>query len=172
MKRSKYPTGVFDYGYYYQELEKAASQLKNRKDFIEKNLPLILEKLQLTHLAIEQVQVIPVIISSLPLATGQKFQDIPVVDIYILEWYLSQNKITWSTYSQNKQEVIREVKLYSSDREAENNIENYLNNPPQLKILSDNIKWQGIPIYDGSLITNNCHVYCYKAIRDNINFSY
>lgn len=171
MKRSKYPTEPFDYGYYYQELEKAASQLKHRKEFVKKNLPSILEKLQLTHLAIEQVQVIPVIISSLPLATGQKFQGIPVVDIYILEWYLSQNKITWSTYTQKEQKEIQKVQLYSSEQEAENNIENYLNNPPQLKILSDNIKWQGIPIHNGSLITNNYHVYCYKAIRDNIDFS-
>ena len=171
--RSQYPTESIEYDYYYQELEKAGQQLAKRKEFIENNLDVILAQLKLTHIKSEKVEIIAIIISNLPLATGHTIGGFSVIDISILEMYLSSGTIKYGiAYNQDgklKKEMNEEIKLYSSEKDAEENIGEYLRNPPQLQIISKQTKWVNIQL--PNMLDGIPSIYCYKPTVDNIYFN-
>ena len=145
----KYPTEPIEYDKMFQNLVKAGEQLNKRKQYIEKNIHSILKQLKLTHVDIENVKLIPVIISNLSVAAGHNFHGFPVVDLSILKTYISNNTIricdfTLSQDNKLNRELKKEILLYSSEQEAEDRIEEYIENPPQLSEISKDTKWQKI----------------------------
>ena len=94
-------------------------------------------------------RLIPVIISNLSVAAGHNFHGFPVVDLSILKTYISNNTIricdfTLSQDNKLNRELKKEILLYSSEQEAEDRIEEYIENPPQLSEISKDTKWQKI----------------------------
>ena len=171
LKRSKYPTEPIDFGYYYESLEKAGEQLANKIQFIKSNLENVLCQLQLTHLDPQQVELVPVIISNLPLATGQKINDFPIVDISILEMYMSDSVIELKEISSNEQKRLEKKKnkgivFYTSEQEAEENIKEYLQSPPQLYAISKDTIWKYIPL--PNLIAQSKPIFCCKPTVNNL----
>ncbi len=162
---TKYPTEPIEYNYYYEQLEEGGKQLAARKNFIENNLKLTLKQLGITHIEIEQVKIIPVLISNLPLATGQKINGFSVVDLTILEQYISSREITISRYLQQDNKLNKELKqrilLYSSEKEAEENIENYLEKPPQIFAYLEDAQWIKVPL---PKILQNKDIVCAKPV--------
>lgn len=172
----KYPTEPIEYDKMFQKLEKASEQLSKRKEYIEKNIHSILEQLKLTHLNIDNIKIIPVIISNLSVAAGHNFNGFPVVDASVLKTYISNNTIRLCdfTLSQNNKlnkEFKKEIMLYSSEQEAEDKIEKYLENPPQLSEISKNTKWAKILLPS---ILFNKKIFAIKPTVENsyFNFSY
>ena len=161
----QYPIEPIEYNYYYKQLEKGGQQLAERKKFIENNLELTLQQLGRTDIKMEKVKIIPVLISNLPLATGQKINGFPVVDISILERYISNAEVVINNNSKkhNKlnQEIKQKILLYSSEKEAEENIENYLQSPPQLFAYLEDATWVRVPL---PKILTQKNIVCAKPI--------
>ena len=164
----QYPTEPIEYNYYYKQLEEGGDQLAKRKNFIENNLESTLQQLGITDIEIKKVKVIPVLISNLPLATGQKINGFPVVDISILERYISNAEVVINNNSKkhNKlnQEIKQKILLYSSEKEAEENIENYLQSPPQLFAYLEDATWVRVPL---PKILTQKNIVCAKPIVES-----
>jgi len=67
-------------------------------------------------------------LSSVPHAAGIKINNMPVVDLSILERYFDQGNFEM----RNKKNDFKTFKFYTNFFEAEMNLKRYLNNPPQL----------------------------------------
>ena len=169
VKRSNYPSNPIEFHNYYRDLEKASNQL-NRiiKDYINPNLEKFLKKTGFSNLSVEQIRIVPVIISSLPFATGRKFQNIPVVDLEILKRYVNEGKTSDFTVTGESKKLIQEISFYSSEEEAEKLIEQYLAEPPQLKIFFNNVRWNRVPI--PNLAPNKKPIYRIKGFIESLNF--
>ena len=66
-----------------------------------------------------------------------------------LKTYISNNTIricdlTLSQDNKLNRELKKEILLYSSEQEAEDRIEEYIENPPQISEISKDTKWQKI----------------------------
>ena len=77
---------------YYQYLKDAATQAKNKSDFVRNNLKDFFDKVGFSSHSVKEFKVLPIVISNLPLATGYAFQNIPIIDLKILEDYLSDGR--------------------------------------------------------------------------------
>lgn len=143
-------------------MEKASYQLNRAiNDYIEPNFKLFLDRIGFSSLLEEQIKIIPVIISSLPLATGQKFQNIPVVDLEIIKRYLNEGKISNWVFNGESENLISETPFYSSEEEAEKSIGQYLAEPPQISMFFKNVRWENVPI--ANLHPNQKPIYCVKG---------
>ncbi len=132
---------------YYQNLERAAIQVKKKSCIVKKNLNLIIDTINFFPQSIEMCSVFPLIISNLHLATGYSFHDVPVVDLKILEDYIGKGVFTLSSQlSEQGVESGEEIKIYSSEEEAEEHIEQCLKDLPNIRKYRENMRRSLSPV--------------------------
>ncbi len=157
---------------YYSYLDEIGSSQANRSArYVRNNLLLFLNKMGLSNLSSDSVKILPVVISNLPLATGLNFNGVPVVDLRILEQFINSGKYTKFSYLMSEDLCPgEEIKFYSSEDEAEDRIEEYLNNPPQVKVYEQYISWVNIPIEYLEADCNRTYKASVKVVRVHLNF--
>ncbi len=130
------------------QLKKGAEQAKRKSDFVRDNLEDFFAKAGSSSCFAEEFKVLPIVISNLPLATGYAFQNVPVIDLRILEQYLEDGRWIPSSLitEQGFEPLGQEVQFYSSEKEAEDRVEEYLKNPPQIQEVRKNLQWVAAPI--------------------------
>lgn len=149
LKCTLFPSNPYQLYTYYRALKEAAMQAKNKSEFARKNLEFFLNKLDFPLSLDTNERIFPLVISNLTLATGYSFHNVPVVDLKILQDYLNDGQFT--LYSQNDgsgwQSSGHEIQLYSSEQEAEEQIEKCLNNLPNIREYQNKIKKTAVPVY-------------------------
>jgi hypothetical protein len=155
LKCTLFPHDPYQIHRYYEELNGAAKQIKRKTKHVMDNLNVFLNKLELTSLCDKDVRVIPTIISNLPLATGYKIQEVPIIDIKILQDYLGEGKFTLFSRTGNpgaefEYQPLEQIQVYSSEEEAEEFVENCLNNLPHIREFRKYIHKKTVPIYLGN----------------------
>jgi len=132
---------------YYQELGKGADQAQKKSDFVKDNLGDFFVLTGASSCSTEEFTVLPLVISNLPFATGYAFQNVPVIDLRILEQYLKGRWIPDSLLTKQGFEPLgQEVHFYSSEKEAEERLEEYLKNPPQIQEVRKKLRWEEVPV--------------------------
>jgi hypothetical protein len=148
IKCSLPPVNALDEYNYFQDLRKGAYQASRNVNFVKNNINNFLKKVNFKAMRNDSVFVYPAIISNLPLATGMKFNGIPVVDLRIIERYICEGKFI--KYSQMTAKGFTplndQVQFYSSEKEAEERLIDYLENPPQIKEFMEDIVWARVPV--------------------------
>lgn len=137
VKCSIYPASPREYYNYRQVLLEAARQVHRKAEAVRHHLKESLSELG-THLIREkEVEVIPVIISNIPLGAGHTFEEIPVVDLRILTRYFGEGSLPrFAVVGAEGIEAVGEVVVFfTSEDEAEENIKDYLASPPQLGVM-------------------------------------
>jgi hypothetical protein len=150
LKCTLFPSTPYQLYRFYEELEfVAADQVKRKSTFVAQNLEDFLDLINSDDSASEEIHVFPIIISNLPLATGHIFQGIPVVDVRILQDYLDGGKFTLVSESNNGMafEPLEQIQVYSSEKEAEENVEKCLKAPPHIRKLREYIRRSAVPIF-------------------------
>jgi hypothetical protein len=146
LKCTLFPSTPYQLYRFYEELEfVAADQVKRKSTFVAQNLEDFLDLINSDDSASEEIHVFPIIISNLPLATGHIFQGIPVVDVRILQDYLDGGKFTLVSESNNG--PLEQIQVYSSEKEAEENVEKCLKAPPHIRKLREYIRRSAVPIF-------------------------
>lgn len=134
---------------YYEDLKYAAEQIQRKLSFVKDNLEHFLDRIGFTSQSTKPCQVIPLIISNLPLATGYAFQGISIIDLKILEDYLGTGIFT--PYTQMSDPGINslgsEIQLYSSEGEAEERIEICLKDLPHIQKHRQSMKRDFYPVH-------------------------
>jgi hypothetical protein len=148
LKCSLYPVNSIDEHNYFQDLHEGAIQVRRNVNFVKANTNDFLRKINLEIMIDDSLLVYPAIISNLPLATGMKINDIPIVDLRIVEQYLCEGKfIKYSQMTETGFKPLNEqVQFYSSEQEAEERLIDYLENPPQIKEFMEDIIWARTPV--------------------------
>lgn len=121
---------------HFQVLEKAATQIKRKKDFFEKNKNLF----SITDF---NKCIVPCIIINYPCFSGLKIDDIPVIDIVLLENYLSVGGIGNLALNIFEENISIREKYYNNEDEFSNNLGKLVNDSlylNQLKTLYKKIE--------------------------------
>jgi hypothetical protein len=148
-KCSLFPSDPHNINKYDEGLEKGAAQAKIKASFVKENLDAFLKIVNFSSIFIDRcIRVIPLVISNLPLATGYKFREVPVVDLQVLEDYLSGGQLgSYQKLSSEGRESVSAVEnFYTSEQEAEDLIDEYLDSPPQVRRLLEKLRWEIQPI--------------------------
>ena len=120
---------------HFQVLEKAALQIKRKKEFFEKHK-------ELFDIKDFNKQIVPCVVLNYPCYSGLKIDDVPVVDIGLFQNYISVGglgdcSIGLGLYDETT--YIRE-KYYSNEDEFSNNIVKLVNDSPYLNQLKTHYK--------------------------------
>jgi hypothetical protein len=95
-----------------------------------------------------ELKVIPFVLTNLTFGAGIQFEEVPVVDLLILSKYLRDGSMEKFRLVDNKSDESGGYRIYfyDSEAEAEQRVEIYLNDPPQLWHFHDSIVPQENPI--------------------------
>jgi len=148
-KCSVYPTEPFEFTLYEEILEGGAAQARRKADFTIAHLRELTELLGWSDIDVSRANVVPVVITNLPLGAALPNAAASVTDFHILRRFLAEGSMQkFIEISPNgTQKAAMEVKFYHSPEEAERNIEAYLANPPQLAELRQLAKVSFRPIF-------------------------
>lgn len=118
---------------HFKVLEKAATQVTRKKDFFEKNHELF---------SIQNFNkvIIPCIIINYPCFSGLKVNNIPVIDIGLLENYLSVGGLGNLSLDIYDEKISIKEYYYSNEDEFSTNIEKLVDNSPYLNQLKTHYK--------------------------------
>lgn len=118
-----------------ETLRYAASQVKRKTDFVENNLEKVFEKLNWQYDSSNKYIFSKCILNSGRMYVGFDIDGIPVCDEKILLKYLSENTIPLASVFDEitgNYKHLAWVELYSNFEEFKENLDLYLNNPPQI----------------------------------------
>lgn len=118
---------------HFQVLEKASNQIKRKMQFLEENKTLF--KIQDYNKSI-----LPCVILNYPCYSGLKINDIPVIDIGLLENYISVGGLGDCTIGLFYESMTIREKYYNNEDEFSNNIFKLLNDSPYLNQLKSRYK--------------------------------
>lgn len=150
IKCLKTPAESMDFYYYDNELLKAARQAIKSQNYINYKFEKFLKKTRLV-LNKDQLKILPlIIVSDGARGIGSKIQNVPVVDLFILQNYLASNRMWISTFQLKEKKIekniLQEEYFYFSEKEAEDLIENYLAQPPHLKKFLKHLRYKDEPL--------------------------
>jgi hypothetical protein len=141
-KCSTFPSEANQIYNYYESLKKGSLQANRSAKYVSNNLSSFLNEVSFINLSPASVKILPVVISNYPLATGLSFNDMPVIDLRILEQFIGDGKYEkFSCATSESLFPITEIQFYYSESEAENGIEEYLRNPPQVITHKQDVSW-------------------------------
>ena len=118
---------------HFQVLEKAAKQIKRKKDFFEKNNNLF-------SIKDFNKKIVPCIIINYPCFSGLKIDGISVIDIGLLDNYLSVGGLGDLSLGIYEENISIKEKYYNNEDEFSNNILKLLNDSPYLNQLKTHYK--------------------------------
>lgn len=102
VKCIKYPMQIRDFHNAHKRLTKASSQVKRKADFISKNEGYFEEELK----GIRQKKIVKLIVTNFPNFSGFIINGIPVVDLFLLEAYFLEGKLT------KQKSILMKAKIY------------------------------------------------------------
>jgi hypothetical protein len=151
VKCTLYPTEPLEFYRYYEIIIKsdAVPQIRRKVDFISKNREKFLEVMGLSEKIMHSdIRLIPFIFTNHPYCVGFPIEGVPVVDRYILGRYIDAGEYDrYVLFEQNGTKTVGEkVIFYDTEKEAEDNLESYLLNPPQLELFKKFIRRRIFPI--------------------------
>lgn len=127
------------YGTATKRVKEGVEQAKRKANFVKNNLEAIMKRYDI-GLEAETVTVIPVVFVSNFIFAGSEFDGVPVTDQLIFEAFFRKNRIPILTKDLGKSLDHKvEVKIYDSPSDACENIEEYLKNPPQLRLIKESL---------------------------------
>lgn len=118
---------------HFQVLEKAANQIKRKKDFFENNKNLF----SIKNL---NKKILPCIIINYPCFSGLKIDGIPVIDIGLLDNYLSVGGLGNLSLGIYEESISIREKYYNNEDEFSINLEKLVNDSPYLNQLQTHYK--------------------------------
>lgn len=131
----------------FNRLKYASEQVKRKSAFVTRNLIKIFELLNWTYEPHVEYQIVGFILNSEKSFVGYKVDDIPVCDGNILNAYFKDNiSPIFSEVVDGEVNHLAKFILYNDFQELQQNIQVYLENPPQLSILSTKLKKNNIKI--------------------------
>lgn len=146
-KCSLYPTDAIEYHNVFHTFEYAAEQAKRKSAKVIECISEVKDKIiGLKELNIDNINVIPFIITNNTLGVGYSVDGVPIVDLYILNKYFDGKleKYVLFGYDGTKK-VGKNIIFYTTEDEAEKYIEEYLNNPPQIDMYKQSFKYESYP---------------------------
>ena len=161
LKCSVYPSSTLEFYNYKSVLADGTNQAKRKANFIRENIYFFAERFGLKNAGLNEIYVYPMVVSNLHLYNGKIINNVPILDFQILSKYFNEGKLkifmvaTQDGFKSSNDSKI--VRFYSSEQEAEENIEQYLTDPPQLwpfrerfqykiqliPLISSKAKWSG-----------------------------
>jgi hypothetical protein len=157
-KCSLIPTNAHDYARFVELLADAADQAARKADCIEREASSFLK--QISWGAQEPLRVLPFVITNQAQGVGYQFGAVPVVDRLILERYFNEAELQQGVLRAGTKilSTAKTIRFYATPDEAEQNVESYLSDPPQLAIPRANVITEGVPLPPFSHEFLGCHV--------------
>jgi len=146
-KCSLYPTDPIEYYNIFDTLKYASEQAKRKALKVTECFDEMKQKIEgLRQLQIDNIQVIPFIITNTTLGVGYSIDNVPIVDLFLLNRFFDGKWEKYVTFGpKGSKEVGETITFYSSEDEASNYIEMYLQNPPQIELFKPFIKADYFP---------------------------
>lgn len=133
-KCSVQPSEPIEYHNYFEVLNKAARQASRKAAFVRKNLSALQAKTSLNVPDTTKTRVLPLVVTNLALGAGHSLHSVPVVDLLILTRFFDEGEVFHQGYHDDQGQIVsrEKTRLYDSETDAEQNLEGYLREPPQL----------------------------------------
>ncbi|MEZ5386341.1 MAG: hypothetical protein R3F13_12575 [Prosthecobacter sp.] len=140
IKCNLFPAAPKELNSYFADLEYAADQIMRKKNAFEQNTADFWKK-HAKQAEPSETKIIPFVITNLPIGVGYSFNSVPVVDLLILERFLEQGEasILGAFSGTGAANPVHSVTLYNTQEEAECVIQDYLENPPQLRLFKNGL---------------------------------
>jgi hypothetical protein len=155
IKCNIYPVTPIDIYNYIADLKKGALQIKRKSAFIRKNFIELLSSGQIpeqSYFNVVSMEILPIVISNLPLLVGMSFEDVPIVDQLIINQYLKYGErgLFYVADKNGFSPPKKIVSFYENDADAMTKIAQYLHAPPQITDLFSwiDIEYKTIKIRD------------------------
>lgn len=127
------------YGTATKRVKEGIEQAKRKADFVRNNLETIVKRYDIGVDA-QTVTVVPVVFVSNFIFAGNEFDGVPITDKLIFEAFFKKNRIPILTKDLGESLDHKiEAKIYESSSDACENIEQYLKNPPQLRLIKNSL---------------------------------
>jgi len=142
IKCSLYPTDPIEYFHIFQTFKYASEQAVRKAKKVFECFTEVKSKFhQLKDLDKQEIELIPFIITNTTLGVGYSINNVPVVDLFILNKFLEG---TWDRMvmfdNKGNRQVGETVTFYTTEDEASSYIKEYLGSPPQLNMYKNHIK--------------------------------
>lgn len=170
IKCSISPATPVEWFNYNNVIHNAVKQVKRKAKFIELNIHKVLEKMNFELIRKEgEIKVYPLVITNLPFGVGVPIDDVPIVDLYILQNYIKGHQ-KFFTFVNRDGELgsLYDFIYHKTELEAESNLFNYLKNPPLYSLLKKDIQEQLIPVPMFSNDTKNIFILMHNVIPPDL----
>ena len=142
LKCIKYPIENHDIENAKQRLMEGVLQIKRKKSFLQGNVQLFKSK----QINIENKEIIPLVITNNPNFTGLIIDNIPIIDFELFNNYINVGKFITAKIDNQSFEEHKSVIYYNNQREFEENIKDFMNNPIPLKDIEEKIELSITPV--------------------------
>lgn len=142
VKCIKYPMQIRDFHNAYKRLMKASLQVERKADFITKNEEYFEKELK----GIENKKIVKLIVTNFPNFSGFIINGIPVIDLFLLEAYVIEGKLTKQKFNSNENQdlflgdVETTNNFYSDEDSFSNNFESKMKNPAAIEEIKSKIE--------------------------------
>jgi hypothetical protein len=140
VKCNLFPAAPKELNSYFADLEQAAAQIMRKKSAFEQNTAEFWRE-HAKQTEPRETQVIPFVLTNLPIGVGHSFKSVPAVDLPILERFLEQGEVAilGAFSGTGSATPVHSVIIYNAQEEAEHVIRDYLKNPPQLHLFKNGL---------------------------------
>jgi hypothetical protein len=126
---------------HFERLSKACRQADRKSGFVRKNLDQLHEQYDFSY-PINELEIHPLVLTSMPIGVGWSDLNVPVIDRYILFRYFDTGgRIQSTAYSEQGFDTKKAETYYESEEEAVGRIIEYLNEPPTLYNLFQGLEY-------------------------------
>jgi len=127
-----------------ETLTKAGIQIARKAKFISDNLQEVSDILGWAFDDFKSCKIIKIIVSSNGVFAGYRFNNVPVIDSLILNTYFKDPIVRLITKSESDGSLknIAWYELYDSQKQLMENFEVYIDNPPQLNMIDDDVDYK------------------------------
>ncbi|MCX6855439.1 MAG: hypothetical protein NTV80_11105 [Verrucomicrobia bacterium] len=135
LKCNLYPTRPSQFHNHFKDLTKGAAQIMRKAKALKSNLDVFSRQTGWIFTDPSNIRIIPIVMTNLTLGAGMVIEDAVVTDRWIFERFFSEGSLTQFAKYDTRTGVHggQEVPFYNTPVQAEQNIEAYLRNPPQLE---------------------------------------
>lgn len=136
IKCIKFPMMPRDYHNSFERLKGGAEQIIRKSNFITENQKSFIDDIG----DISGKEIVNLVITNYPLFTGFSFNDVPIIDFFLIDAYINSGTFTDNVIVLDNgkpifNETIREIKYYSGEDEFCANFESNMKNPFVVKDL-------------------------------------
>ncbi len=145
VKCSVFPTRPSEIHNYESNLDEAAKQVLRKADRVSQRKGVLSRLFKGRFKSDQFIDVVPFILSNLALGVGQHHRGVPVIDKLTLANYLHSGELEGYTVIQTPEGTFKQTQkiiLYTSEKEAESNIRDFLSRPASLKLNEDLVEEQ------------------------------